>query len=93
MIYDRIKSFLNKSKFIRTFDSIISEKKSRTFFYNLNRSAKSMLLARAFEKTGKNIIFITADDKVAEDYIEDFELLVGSDNSYFLPGAPPRRHC
>ncbi len=85
MIYDRIKSFLDKSKFIRTFDSIISEKKSRTFFYNLNRSAKSMLLARAFEKTGKNIIFITADDKVAEDYIEDFELLVGSDNSYFLP--------
>jgi transcription-repair coupling factor (superfamily II helicase) len=85
MIYDQIKSFLDKSKFIRTFDSVISEKKSRTFFYNLNRSAKSMLLAIAFEKTGKNIIFITADDKVAEDYIEDFELLVGSDNSYFLP--------
>jgi len=85
MLYKQIKSIIDKSDFFTQFDSILSEKISGTLFYKLNRSAKSLLLARAFEQTQKNIIFITADDKLAEDYLDDLDLLVGKDNSFFLP--------
>ena len=83
--YQKIKSLIDKSVFIRNFDTKIKENKTKSLFHNLNRSAKSILLARAFEQTGKNIIFVTADDKVAEDYLEDLDLLVERDHAHFLP--------
>ncbi len=85
MFYNKISSIIDRSGFIEQFDSIVQNKKSGTLFHNLNRSAKSLLLARAFMQTGKNIIFVTADDKVAEDYLEDLDLFVGQDSSYYLP--------
>jgi transcription-repair coupling factor (superfamily II helicase) len=85
MFYNKISSIINRSRFIEQFDSIVQNKKSGSLLYNLNRSAKSLLLARAFIQTGKNIIFVTADDKVAEDYLEDFDLFVGQNVSFFLP--------
>ena len=85
MFYNTISSIIDRSGFIEQFDSILQNKKSGTLFHNLNRSAKSLLLARAFMQTGKNIIFVTADDKIAEDYLEDLDLFVGQDSSYFLP--------
>jgi len=83
--YHKIKSIIDRSGFIRNFDTEIKENKTKSLFHNLNRSAKSILLARAFEQTGKNIIFVTADDKVAEDYLEDLDLLVKRDRAHFLP--------
>jgi transcription-repair coupling factor (superfamily II helicase) len=85
IFYNKISSIIDRSEFIEQFDSIVQNKKSGTLFHNLNRSAKSLLLVRAFIQTGKNIIFVTADDKVAEDYLEDLDLFVGHDSSYFLP--------
>ena len=85
IFYNKISSIIDRSGFIEQFDSIVQNKKSGTLVHNLNRSAKSLLLTRAFKKTNKNIIFVTADDKVAEDYIEDLDLFVGQDSSYFLP--------
>ncbi len=83
--YTKISSLIDRSEFIKKIDSQITENKTKGLFYNLNRSAKSILLARVFEQTGKNIIFITADDKVAEDYLEDLDLLIGRDCAHFLP--------
>ncbi len=83
--YTKISSLIDRSEFIKKFDSKIAENKTKGLFYNINRSAKSILLSRVFEQTGKNIIFITADDKVAEDYLEDLDLLVGRDRAHFLP--------
>ncbi len=83
--YSKIISLIDKSEFIKKFDAEIAGKRSRSLFHNLNRSAKSLLLARVFEQTGKNIIFITADDKVAEDYLDDLDLLIGKDRAHFLP--------
>ena len=74
MFYNKISSIIDRSGYIEQFDSIVQNKKSGTLLYNLNRSAKSLLLARAFIQTGKNIIFVTAYDKVAEDYLEDLDL-------------------
>ena len=85
VFYKTINSIIDRSDFINQYDSIIASQKSGNLFYNLNRSAKSMLLARAFEKTGKSIIFVTADDKVAEDYLDDFDLFVGKESAHFLP--------
>ncbi|MBL7149607.1 MAG: transcription-repair coupling factor, partial [Candidatus Cloacimonetes bacterium] len=85
MFYNKISSIIDRSGFIEQFDSIVQNKKSGTLFHNLNHSAKSLLLVRAFMQTGKNIIFVTADDKVAEDYLEDLDLFVGQDSSYYLP--------
>jgi transcription-repair coupling factor (superfamily II helicase) len=85
MLYEQIKNRLETSEFIRNFDLLISDKTNRTLFYNLNRSAKSLLLARALQQTGKNIIFVTSDDKIAEEYLDDLDLLVGKDSSHFLP--------
>ena len=85
MLYPQLKPILDNSNFINQFDSVLSAKISGTLFYKLNRSAKSLLLSRAFEQTKKNIIFITADDKLAEDYLDDLDLLIGKNNSFFLP--------
>ncbi len=83
--YTKIRSLIDRSEFIKKFDAEIAENKTKGLFHNLNRSAKSILLARVFEQTGKNIIFVTADDKVAEDYLEDLDLLIGRDKAHFLP--------
>jgi transcription-repair coupling factor (superfamily II helicase) len=83
MFYSKISRIIEKSKFIREFDEL--SQTSGLLVHNLNRSAKSLLLARAFAKTGKNVIFVTADDKMAEEYLEDLDLLLGRDAAYFLP--------
>ncbi|MCF7857786.1 MAG: transcription-repair coupling factor [Candidatus Cloacimonetes bacterium] len=85
MFYNKIRSLIEKSEFIKKFDSTINKSNTGSLFHGLNRSAKSMLLAQAFQLTGKNIIFVTTDDKIAEDYLEDIELLVGGNRAYFLP--------
>ena len=85
MFYSTIKSVIDESEFIKNFDSIILDRNKKVLFHKLNRSVKSLLLARAFMMSGKNIIFITADDKLAEEYLDDLDLLIGHDHSFFLP--------
>jgi transcription-repair coupling factor (superfamily II helicase) len=85
MFYGKLKSILDKSEFLKNFDLRIKERQSKILIYKLNRSAKSLLLARAFAESGKNIVFITSDDKLAEDYLDDLDLLVGNKNSFLLP--------
>ena len=85
MFYNRIKPFLDSSDFIRKFDRECSASSTRTSVSNLNHSARSLLLARAFHTTGKNILIISADENTAEGYVDDLDLLVGARTSRFLP--------
>lgn len=85
IFYNKVRSLLDRSEFVQLLDSKITQNESRILFYNLNRSSKALLLARVLQKTGKNIIFVTADDKMAEDYLDDLDLLVGEEKSHFFP--------
>jgi len=85
MFYERIKPFLDRSDFFRKFDQECSNSETSSLLFNLNQSAKSLLLVRALEETGKSIIFISADDKTAEEYVDDIDLLIGTDRSFYLP--------
>ena len=84
MFYQKIKSYLETSDFIKQFDEV-TQASSNNLIYKLNRSSKSILAVRLLEKLKKNIIFVSADNKMAEDYFEDFELLTNNDQAYYLP--------
>ncbi|MBT3168396.1 MAG: transcription-repair coupling factor [Candidatus Cloacimonetes bacterium] len=83
--YSKIESILSNSTFLKEFENDIKNNNDRSLFHNLNQTSKSLLLAHAFKKSHKNIIFVTADDKIAEDYLDDLHLLVGEENAHFLP--------
>ncbi len=85
MFYKKIEPHLDKSPFIKDYDKLISADESGICFAGLNRSAKSLLLARAFQQSKKNLIVICSDNKLAEEYTDDLELLVGIDNVRFFP--------
>ncbi len=85
MFYNKIDLVIDKSSFVQEFDAAVLNGLSKFLVHNLNRSAKSLLLARAFRQTGKNVIFVTADDKMAEEYQEDMDLFLERDAAYFLP--------
>ncbi len=85
MFYKKIESLIDKSPFVLQFDSLLKDQINGILIHNLNSSAKSLMMARAFKKKSKNIIFVTSDDKAAEDYLEDFKLLIGENSAFFLP--------
>ncbi len=84
MFYNSLEQYLDKSSFWHIFnEQLISNNK--TLFYGLNKSTKAIVLARAFKKTEKNIIAVSADDRLAEELYDDLALLCGKDNAHFLP--------
>jgi len=83
--YTKIEPILSNSTFLKEFENDIKNNKDRSLFHNLNQTSKSLLLAHAFKKSHKNIIFVAADDKIAEDYLDDLGLLIGEENAHFLP--------
>lgn len=83
--YDLIKHDLDKSAFFRDFGSILQEDVRGNLFHHLNRTVKALLLSRAYFETGKNIVLVCADDKLAEDFMDDLQLLAGKENVYMLP--------
>jgi transcription-repair coupling factor (superfamily II helicase) len=85
MLYEKLEKYIADSEYIKAVEQQVLHQPASTLFYGLNRSAKAVIMAHIFRKTGKNILFVSADDKIAEDYLDDFELLVGSKNCKFLP--------
>ena len=51
----------------------------------LNKSTKALLVARTFKESNKSIIIISSDDRLAEEYEDDLDLLLGSDRINFFP--------
>ncbi len=85
MLYNKIKSLLDKSDQFSRFDSIINQSTGKGLFHNLNKSLKALLIVRTLEITGKNIVLISSDDRVAEEYMDDLDLYLGRDKCWFLP--------
>jgi len=85
MFLERINKKISTSESIKSFDHLIEKRDKNILFHGMNRSIKSLLLARAYFQHKKNIIFVTADDKVAEDYLDDLILLIGMNNAHLLP--------
>lgn len=85
MLYNKIKSHLDNSDIFQKFDQILTEKNGKGLFHNLNRSMKALLIARAHEQTGKTILIISQDDKIAEEYLDDLDLYLGREKSWYLP--------
>lgn len=85
MFYPEIRSYLEKSVFISQFDQILKSQVQGWQFYSLNSSAKALLAARAFHDYKRPVLLIALDDKAAEDYAEDLEILVGQERAFFLP--------
>jgi transcription-repair coupling factor (superfamily II helicase) len=85
MLYQLLKTSLNRSQSIEKFREFLAKKENHILFYGMNRSAKSLLLADCFFQTNKNVIFICPDDKIAEDYAEDIEIFTSNTITSFLP--------
>ena len=82
--YDRIAGYLDRSDFLNSFLSKLSEGSSRLQFTHLNQSARALLIAHAYVKSHKNIIVITADDPLAEEFWDDLCILIGRENAHYL---------
>lgn len=90
MIYQDIKPYLDRSRFIQQFDRIVSRNEKGRLFYQLNSTTKSILVSRIFDllhttRTAQNVLFVTSDDNRAEEYLDDLVLLAGRDRVIFIP--------
>ena len=83
MFYEKLEKYLKRSSFFTEFTKILSE--NTPLIFNLNISAKALLAAFVFTVYKKNVLFVSSDDKIAEEVIDDFELLLGRDKAFFLP--------
>ncbi len=84
MFYSKIQPFLattNVSKNIS--DAVI--KKEKLQVANLNLSLKSLLIADTFRKEKKSILVVVADDRLAEDFQANIEVLLSMDEVEFIP--------
>ncbi len=83
--YTKISKQLLESNAIQEFNSIIQQADTTGLFTQLNFSLKSLLLAEAYKKTNRCILFITQDDRIAEDYSDDLNLILGKEHVSFFP--------
>jgi transcription-repair coupling factor (superfamily II helicase) len=81
MLYTKISPLLRQSPF---FEGLLPLKEGLQI-YHLNQSARALVAADLWVKTGKNVILISQDDIIAEDLWDDLVTLVGRDNAYYLP--------
>jgi len=83
--YAQIQGHLSCCEQICAFDDLISQGRGPIIAEQVNQSIKAVLATRAFVRTGKNVFFITKDDKSAEDYAEDLAVLSQECSVFFIP--------
>ncbi|MEF3693747.1 MAG: transcription-repair coupling factor [Candidatus Cloacimonadota bacterium] len=83
-LFPKLLPHLSRSAF---FSEVISkaEQGLSAQYYHLNQSARALLAAALFEKTGKNLVLISQDDIIAEELWEDICALIGRDKAFYLP--------
>lgn len=81
MLYSKISPYLEQSAF---FNSLLPLTKG-TQIYHLSQSARALVAAHIWAKSGKNIILVSQDDIIAEDLWDDLVTLVGRENAFYLP--------
>lgn len=84
MLYDKIEERLLQSEFMQGLLNLPWKDRSIQI-YHLNPSARALVAAHLWKHTGKNVIVISQDDIIAEDIWDDLCILVGKENSLYLP--------
>ncbi|HNX01178.1 MAG TPA: transcription-repair coupling factor [Candidatus Cloacimonadota bacterium] len=85
MFYHLIKQLLEHSPFFQRMDDTVQNAQNHVQFHNLNQSSKALVVAHYFETTGKNVFLISGDDKAAEEFSDDLEVLLGREHICFFP--------
>ncbi len=85
MFYHLIKHYLEKSSFFQRMDETVQNAQNHVQFHNLNQSAKALVVSKYFTDTGRNVLLISGDDKAAEEFSDDLEVLLGRDKVYLFP--------
>lgn len=84
MFYKKIKPFLEATPAIKQLaDSLLN--KERVQISNLNLSLKTLLIANTFRNEQKNILVVVSDDRLAEDYQNNLEILLSMEEVQFIP--------
>ena len=84
MFYKKIKPFLEATPAIKQLaDSLLNKEKVQ--ISNLNLSLKTLLIANTFRNEQKNILVVVSDDRLAEDYQNNLEILLSLEEVQFIP--------
>jgi transcription-repair coupling factor (superfamily II helicase) len=84
-MYSLFESHLSHSPFFLHFGSLLTQSRDRILIHNLNQSAKALLAVDAFRRTNRNVLLVVADDRLADDFLDDLQLLAGRENAFQLP--------
>ncbi len=84
MFYNKIQPFLEATSTSKDISLAIKNKK-KLQVANLNLSLKSLLVASTFRRENKSILVIVADDRLAEDFQANLEVLLSIDEVEFIP--------
>jgi transcription-repair coupling factor (superfamily II helicase) len=83
--YAQISHELNQSEFFNSYIRLIETGESRFQITHLHQSARALLIAYTWNKTKRNILVVTTDDVIAEDIWDDLCVLIGRENTHYLP--------
>jgi transcription-repair coupling factor (superfamily II helicase) len=84
MFYERIQDYLSDSNlFTSLSDSVLNGNPIQ--IGGINRSARAMLISDIFHRTQKNIVVVSGDNRLAEEYQEDLSVLNNRTNVWTFP--------
>ncbi|HQB98017.1 MAG TPA: hypothetical protein PKZ46_03715, partial [Candidatus Cloacimonadota bacterium] len=81
MLFTKISPILEQSAFFQNLLPL----EAGTQIHHLSQSARALVAAQIWAKSGKNIILVSQDDIIAEDLWDDLVTLVGRENAFYLP--------
>ncbi len=84
MFYERIKEYLSEGSLFCSLSGKILTGRS-VQIGGINRSARALLISDVFARTNKNIVIVSADNRLAEEYQDDLVVLNNFDNVWTLP--------
>ncbi len=84
MFYKKIKPYLEATTVIKEINQAIKGNK-RLQIANLNLSLKSLLVANTFRNENKNTLVVVSDDRLAEDFQNNLEVLLSMEEVHFIP--------
>jgi len=83
--YKRIHKYLSKYPNISNFDNHVDQVGQNIIINHAKQSIRAILASRTFYHTNKNILYVTKDDKIAEEIAEDFAVLHNDKCVFYIP--------
>lgn len=84
MFYNKIQPFLEATKVSKDIREAI-QNNQKLQVANLNLSLKTLLVANTFRNEKKSVLVVVADDRLAEDFQANLEVLLSIDEVEFIP--------